>query len=430
MLTILKNRLDKKEDITDLVNEVVDNLESQKIWNVEYLYRLIKWSLDNPQQVKDATVDSLIKRYEYIANPYDWKFSDIQTRVFTNRLKNKEKFNERMLLEYGGGGKLNSGNYSYDNFFFAGYCLYRVHNKNWRNVMSIGGKLFRPLARNKMYSNHIMRGLQYILSDIDIETARKEKADDLNEINFCIPEFCFGRQNNQLVHIIAIDEKYFDRFKDCIIYRNRMNEGVLHLHLMNPRQDQIAEIKILQQRGEHIGLSFENISCNDLKAYYIARRFLLAKELLRAYPSAEIFLVTDADIVLQKNKLKNLIYDFKSADANLACKFHNANIPWTSVGAGMIVLKTDSESNRKKTFEFLDLFSKLYISLFEPDRSPYMNTQWYIDQGILISLVDYLEMRPFILNEYEGKAFAFPRGIVGKSKEDELESIALKLSQD
>lgn len=85
MLTILKNRLDKKEDITDLVNEVVDNLESQKIWNAEYLYRLIKWSLDNPQQVKDATVDSLIKRYEYIANPYDWKFSDIQTRVFTTQ---------------------------------------------------------------------------------------------------------------------------------------------------------------------------------------------------------------------------------------------------------------------------------------------------------------------------------------------------------
>lgn len=86
------------------------------------------------------------------------------------------------------------------------------------------------------------------------------------------------------MHLIALDNKYFDRFSKYMFLGLNQDLFTLHIHLINPTQDQID---ILEK--ENVNYSYEYENYLDNKPYLISSRFLILNELMSCYRNAEVF---------------------------------------------------------------------------------------------------------------------------------------------
>jgi hypothetical protein len=190
------------------------------------------------------------------------------------------------------------------------------------------------------------------------------------------------------------------------------NQITLHIHIVNPEPDQLLELRKLG-----IAYSYNTFEAQDIIPYYISARFLILPEIFKAYPDSN-FIVSDADMIFRESPVEEIkkVKDFDAAVFKTKDSLRGL-YPWRSLGAGFMFLK-----NNRKTLTMMTLFSKAFYELYEPDRHPRMNTQWWIDQGILVSLFEYSHL----LQTYNLNNSSKMKNIIffpTTSKEAELEKI-------
>lgn len=93
-----------------------------------------------------------------------------------------------------------------------------------------------------------------------------------------------------------------------------------------------------------------------------------------------------------------------ACDKNLAIQNNSAFYPWSRHGAGIVMIK-----NNTQMMEFFDFFNRSFNQLYDRDRNSVMNTQWWIDQAIIYCLICLLKIDIFILEKVEEYIY-FPKG--------------------
>jgi hypothetical protein len=178
-----------------------------------------------------------------------------------------------------------------------------------------------------------------------------------------IPELYGSLATNNFFIYTAADEKYFDNFALPIIKSIKQNtDHSLHLHIFNPRQDQID---LCQQ--ESISYSFERVSFDtavqeiNKKTYYACARFIRLNQLIEN----QSFFAIDIDAVVRKN-----IPLLKEKDLYL----HYVEKRPRFLAGGIF-----GSCNSKK---FLNEYSVLLEKEIKKD-----NLYWGLDQDILKKLV-------------------------------------------
>lgn len=204
------------------------------------------------------------------------------------------------------------------------------------------------------------------------------------------------------VWLIALDSKYFEKYFEYVwdSYDRIKDKYEIHFHLINPRDDQIEILNAL-----NISFSTEFISVLDPVPYYASSRFLVLPELMDVFRESN-FMITDADVLIREEIPSSL----RDVDFDMAIRMKDSEIglyPWRDVGAGLCFVR-----NNIKMREFFNLFGKIFHEKYEPNRNPTRNTQWWIDQGILYSLIEYfgdIKLKK-IKSEFEKKFIFFPSG--------------------
>jgi hypothetical protein len=283
---------------------------------------------------------------------------------------------------------------TYHSLLYRASCDY-MRNIPHMNDFEAASLMFKDNVFKLSYSNNSLRGLQYLISEKSIKCIERKNQISKSNLSF----FC--KENISLdVWLIALDSNYFDKYFEYIwhSYDCINNKYEIHLHLINPKDDQIAKIKNLK-----ISYSTEFFDGLDPIPYYASARFLILSELLDIYSSSN-FMITDADVLIHSKVPLSLGYD----DFDMAIRMKDPELyPWRDMGAGLCLVK-----NNKKMRSFFDLFSKIFHEKYDKNRNPARNTQWWIDQGILYSLIVYFGDIHFkkINSELEKKFIYFPSG--------------------
>jgi hypothetical protein len=234
------------------------------------------------------------------------------------------------------------------------------------------GLIFSRYVETLSYSNNSLRGLQYLVSPKSIDFLSRREKPSKRKVNFVIK-----KQPVADIWLISLDANYFDKYFSFIEKSMPVvNEAFsIHLHIINPRDEQISKIN-------QLGLSYstEIFNSKDQIPYYASSRFLIVSDLMDHYKDSN-FMITDADVLIHSRLPISLILD----DFDIAIRMKEPELyPWRDMGAGLCIVK-----NNKKMRDFFQLFSKLFDEKYNPERNNLRNTQWWIDQGILYSLINY-----------------------------------------
>lgn len=347
-------------------------------------FKIVFWSKNGkfiPAECESLVgiIDSLIKYYP----EKSWQFSDLVTYKLRLELLRNQKSKPREIVRalLKNVNEAEKGSYHY--YLLEGLRRFYLGAENWREYFSIAGVLFRRLAQHGLYSNHMMRGVQFILSDLDISIANKIKVPS-NQINWKIIN-----SNIKDLRLMTVDSVYFDRFSKFVISQKHLP---VHIHIINPRPEQI---KILDDCK--LNYSYENIDFIDKKPYFISSRFILVQSIIDLYPSIEKIVITDFDSLFTE-KIASLLNLMDEKNYWICSPYNKSPLfPWSQIGGGLFVVNTKSENNKALTKEFFSLFAKCFYYSFDKNRNPRLNSQWWIDQGILASLIDYSKQKRNIL---------------------------------
>ena len=180
----------------------------------------------------------------------------------------------------------------------------------------------------------------------------------------------------------AMDRKYYRSFGDVwawSIYKNGMHA---HLHVINPRYQDIKRLKLLVQATEgfvNFTTGDENYQLPKDRSYFASFRFLLVQEFSNFYKK---ILITDIDSLIRKK------IDFPNADFGF---YHRKSLDtsekWykdgSKVAAGLVFINNDAQENASL---FLETFKK---NLFRFHQEG--NWRWMVDQRSLFET--YTELK-------------------------------------
>lgn len=337
-------------------------------------------------------------------NIIDWRYSDIFTTYF-DRINNSKNLNNLDPLNY-----CDERDHTKYHYFLYKALQYYLNDNEYvsREYFSIAGKIYRDLAKHKRYSNHNIRGLQYIFSNQDIENYLEYKKIIKKNIEFSL--FNIEMKEESLVYLISLDTKYFDRFYDYVITKS--DAFIKHIHIINPNKEQMDKLKYLKINHSH---EYEDFI--DKKPYFISNRFLIANQILEIYKCHNL-IITDADSILYEDELLKVIKEFNKSNKDLGIICSDSYYPWSKYAAGIVIT-----NNTEQTKDFFNIFNRLFFQVFDRDRNSIMNTQWWIDQGIIYSLVGYLGLKVFNLLRFSKRLIYFPSG----DKERDLANKKVKI---
>ena len=353
----------------------------------------LRWCNDFSRKEKIYYIKHLSKGYMERCSYIDFKYCDIFTIYFDYVYNDGKRDINTIKAALNSCRKRDRLKYHY--FLYEGLIRYFNCDSDHRDYLSLSGKLFSAYAKDKAYGNHNLRGLQYIVSDDDIRYYSRRSFKKLN-IDFIIK----SNRNINTLHVIALDSKYYTRFSKYFLLQQKKNSIRVHIHIINPTLEQLNELS-----SNEVNHSIEYEGFSDKKPYYISSRFLIMNKVMEEYRNVENFLITDADCIINEESVFDLISDFgKSSMHSFAMQSNQSFYPWSKHGAGMVLVKNNNVSLR-----FFKLFNKCFFALYDIDRSNVMNTQWWIDQGIIYSLIEYYDIELFTIEDI-GSYIFFPKG--------------------
>lgn len=284
---------------------------------------------------------------------------------------------------------------TYHGMLYRASAAYMGGNQHMNDFEAAASMFHKNVARLE-FSNNSLRGLQYLVAKESIEFISRKEAISNKKTEY----FVKSKNSELFVWLVCLDSIYFEKYFQYLMksYTELRGKFHLHIHIINPSEEQINILHSLS-----VSYSMENFFAKDPIPYYASSRFIILSELMDKYPGSD-FMITDADVLIHDKIPLSLIHE----DYDMAIRMKESELyPWRDMGAGLCMVK-----NNKRMRDFFGLFSKIFNDKYDPNKDPSRNTQWWIDQGILYSLINYfgdLSLRR-IDSEVEKRFIFFPQG--------------------